>query len=137
MTIKHRKTSRVIGIIFIVFTFLYLVFAIPIYMGGQEEVTATVTRVYKTHGHNINNGKRREYYSCVWQDLNGNEVAETKLYNSKHYKEGDQLTVMVDRKTHTKLYSSFIPSFVVSAVFFMIGVWLLFITRKRYIKTHL
>ncbi len=137
MTIKHRKTSRVIGILLIFFGIIYFLFAIPVFMSGPEEVTATVTRVYKMHGHNINNGKQREYYSCVWQDLEGKEVTETKLYNSNHYKEGDQLAVQVDRKTHTKLYSSFIPSFVVSAVFFMIGVWLFVITRKRNIKTQL
>lgn len=123
-----KKIGRkILAIILFLFFLLSLIMALDKWKTGYDEVYATVTKTYVSHG----KYSHHKAYNITWKAKDGSNVAEGNLFNKNGYKEGDRILIRVDKKDNKTRYNNLIPYVCIDIIMMILSILLLIGKRNE------
>lgn len=123
-----KSVKKILLISLLLFSFIGIITSINEYAGGYDEVSATVIQTWKSQK---KTAPQNNKYTIVWNDLKGKSHRGGNFVNKYQYKEGDEIVIKVDRKTHEHLYAP-TPHLIMFIILFVIAIlFLIRIIRKE------
>ena len=120
-----KLVKKILFIVVLLFSLLGITEAIVEYVGGYDEISATVNHTWKAKKKRSPKNK----YTIVWNDLEGKSHQGGSYANKYGYEEGDEIVIKVDKKTHEHLYAP--TSHLVISIMLFVIVMLLFLHAIR------
>lgn len=121
-----KLIKKMILFILLIFSLIGCICAVCEYVGGYDEISATVNQTWKAKKKRSPQNK----YTIVWKDLKGEVHQGGSFANKFGYEEGDEVVIKVDKKTHEHLYEP-ISHFIVFIIIFVITTFFLIGTIRK------